>query len=159
MATAEEIITDALGEILVQASEQSVEPEAMQTSIRYLNRMMSEWAARGMSLGFTIITNPADSVTVPDGALNAVVYNLAIKLSQQYDAPITVNLASSAKDGMSAVLDLSVTSGATQMPSTMPLGSGNEGFLNNGSRHFYVKSDLEAAETEANRVINLESDT
>jgi hypothetical protein len=161
MATAAELITDSLGELLVQESEQSVESVEMQTSIRYLNRMMSEWAARGMSLGFTQIVNPVDIVTVPDGALSAIVYNLAIKLAKQYDSPMTVDLAANAKDGMRAILDLTVTVEATQMPNTMPIGSGNEGYWNGGSTndHFYPGVDTDTLTDESNRNITLETDT
>ena len=121
--TAATIITDALQEILVQASEQPVEASEMQSGIRYLNRMMSEWDALGYPLGFTVITNPSDLVTIPDGAINAVVLNLAIKLAQQYDEPISQSLAMAARDGMQAVQNLSVEAEPTLYPSTLPVGS------------------------------------
>ena len=160
MATASEIITDALIELLVQSSEQAIESAEMQSAIRYLNRMMSEWAARGMSLGFTNIVNPGDTVTVPDGALGAVVSNLAMKLAKQYDEPVTQDLLISAKDGIKAVLHLTVHQVPTSHPSTLPIGSGNENWgLNSGTdRNFYPEQD-ETAQTEAERNINLESDT
>ena len=161
MATAAELITDALSEILVQPDEQSVESVEMQTSIRYLNRMMSEWAVRGMSLGFTQIVNPTDAVTVADGAQSAIVYNLAIKLAKQYDEPITVDLAANAKDGMRAILDLTVTNYSTSMPNTMPVGSGNEGYWNGGGDydHFYPGVDTDTVDDETARTITQETNT
>ena len=48
METAESIISDALQEILVQASEQDIEPVDFQTSRRYLNRMMDSTPFAGM---------------------------------------------------------------------------------------------------------------
>ena len=59
--TAQSIITDALQEILVQATEQPIEPSEFQSGIRYLNRMMSQWEANGMDLGYVEVVNPARS--------------------------------------------------------------------------------------------------
>ena len=158
MDTAQQVVSDALQEILVQADEQSIQATDMQSGIRYLNRMVNEWAALGMPLGFTNITKVSDFVTVPDGALSAIISNLAIRLAPQFDAAISIELAAAAKSGMNAVRDLTVTVAPTQMPGTMPLGSGNEGF-NQGFEHFYPETSSETLEDEANRVINLESDT
>ena len=161
MATAAELITDSLGELLVSASEQSVQPEEMQAGIRYLNRMMSELAVQGMSLGFTIIVNPADVVTVPDGVQGAVVSLLALKLAPQYDAPITGSLIQAAKDGKNAILNLTISRKSTQMPSTMPVGSGNEGYLNGNlnTRHFYPGIDTDTIDDENGRNIQQETNT
>ena len=148
MATAAEIITDSLGEILVQADEQSVESVEMQTSIRYLNRMMAEWSSLGMSLGFTNISNPTDTVTVQDGALGAVVSNLALKLAKQYDEPVTADLVASARDGMKAIEFLSVTLQPTPRPNTLPMGSGNEEWPY--IDHFYNEESTNDILTEDN---------
>ena len=40
--TALSLVTDSLEAILIQASEQSVQPADFRTGIRYLNRMMNE---------------------------------------------------------------------------------------------------------------------
>jgi hypothetical protein len=158
MDTAEQVVSDALQEILVQADEQSIQATDMQAGIRYLNRMVNEWAARGMPLGFTNITKVSDFVTVPDGALGAIVSNLAIRLAPQFDAAIPIELAAAARSGMDAVRDLTVTSSATQMPGTMPVGSGNEGF-EQGFERFYPETNSETMEDEGNRVVNLETNT
>jgi len=63
METAESVINDALQEILVQASEQSLQTVDFQTARRYLNRMMA--TSPYNLLGFTVITNPSELVTIP----------------------------------------------------------------------------------------------
>lgn len=159
METAAAIITDALGEILVEAQEQPVEAAEMTRAIRYLNRMMANLSSRGIALGYTIVNSPSDLITVPDGAVDGVMYNLALRLSSQYDEPVTQSLSDSAKLGMNAMLDIAVTVDPTPMPCTMPVGSGNEGdrrgFQND---HFYDCPSDEIL-NEGGGSINLESDT
>jgi len=137
METANTIIKDALQEILVQASEQPIEAVDFQTAKRYLNRMMTSFAASGINLGFTIIVEPTDLVTVPDGALEGIVFNLAKRLLATYDMPLTAELALSAKEGKKAMRKLAITIQPTQHPSTLPIGSGNEGDYSYRSTHFY----------------------
>lgn len=157
--TAASIITDALGEILVEAQEQPIEGAEMTRAIRYLNRMMASLDSRGISLGYTVVSGPSDVITVPDGAVDGVIYNLALRLASQYDEPITQSLFDSAKLGMNAMLDIAVTVDATPMPCTMPVGSGNEGdrrgFQND---HFYDCPSDEIL-NEGGGSIDLESGT
>ena len=128
MATAGQVITDALQELNVQADEQSIQSTDMQAGIRYLNRMMFEWDATGLPLGFTMITNPADIVTVPDGALSGIIANLATRLSSQFDVAIPIELAASAKSGMEAIEFIAVTVNPVPKPDTLSIGSGNESY-------------------------------
>lgn len=104
--SASTVVTDALQEILVQAAEQPVESDEMQIGIRFLNRMMAAWASMGYSLGFTVITNPSDDLTVPDGALDPIIANLAVRLASVFDEPIAPSLAKAARDGIRLLLRL-----------------------------------------------------
>jgi hypothetical protein len=155
--TASSVITDALQEILVQASEQPIESSEMKTGIRYLNRMMASLDANGISLGYTVVSNPSDTITVPDGAIEGIVYNLAIRLAQQFDEPISPTLAASARTGLSAMRKITVVPLPTAYPGTLPVGSGNEG---DGTHvdHFYPTTP-DSVLTEDNGNILLESDT
>ena len=93
METAQSVINDALQEILVQQSEQPIEAVDFQTSKRYLNRMMATTPYNG--LGYTVVVNPEDLVTIPDGALEGVIFNLAKRLLATYDMPLTAELMQS----------------------------------------------------------------
>ena len=156
MTTATEIIHDALQEILVQADEQEYQAAEYQSGLRGLNDMLSEWDALGYSLGFTILTNITDTVTVPAGAIGAVKTNLAMRLAPQFDVTITPGLAMRAKTGMQAVMNLSVVVLPTQLPDTLNIGSGNEDepYID----HFYP-GVTDSVLTEDNGSILLESDT
>ena len=127
METANTIIVDALQELLIQASEAPIEADEAQTAIRYLNRMMAEFDAEGISLGYTNVSNLSDSITVPDGAVGGIVTNLAIRLASQYDKQVSASLAASAQAGKEAMTNIAVTILETSYPSTLPIGSGNQG--------------------------------
>jgi hypothetical protein len=162
MELATTVINDILQEIQVQASEQPVQAADSSTVIRYMNRFMASLAVRGVSIGYTTITKPTDPVTIPDGALDGLVFGVAKRLLSQYDIPLTAELLQSCKEGMDAMWKLGVVGVPSVMPSTMPLGSGNEGFGNGsgtGDRHFYRGSDEEIIGTEDNKNIGLESET
>ena len=124
METAQSVINDALQEILVQQSEQPIEAVDFQTSKRYLNRMMATTPYNG--LGYTVVVNPEDLVTIPDGALEGVIFNLAKRLLATYDMPLTAELMQSARAGLQEIRRIAVTVLPAFHPCTLPLGSGNE---------------------------------
>lgn len=156
METAESVISDALQEILVQASEQALEAVDFQTGRRYLNRMMSTTPFN--LLGFTTVTNPGDAITVPDGAIEGVVFNLAKRMLTTYDVALTPELLQSARDGLSEIRKIAVVVKPTSFPCTLPIGSGNEQENTVNNQHFYACPDGELL-TEQGGSILLESDT
>ena len=127
--TVGEVIGSALQEILVQASEAPIDAADAQTAIKYLNRLMTRWDAQGLSLGYSIVSSLSDYVTIPDGAIDGVVKNLAISLHSQYSSPgtpIPVSLIQEAREGLDAIRDITVDVGPSLYPDTLPVGSGNE---------------------------------
>ena len=156
METATEVINDALQAIVVQASEQPIQPVDFQTARRYLNRMMATVPFVG--LGYTTITNPDDVLTVPDAALSGIVSSLAGVLLPTYDMPLTAELDRSIRAGLVEIRRLTVTVLPTSMPCTLPIGSGNEGENTYNNQHFYPCPDSEVL-TEQGGSILLESDT
>lgn len=156
METAQSIIDDSLQAILVQASEQPIEAVDFQTSKRYLNRMMATTPYNG--LGFTTVVDPADFITVPDGAIEGIIFNLAVKMLATYDMPLTAELDKNAKDGLQEIRRITVTVTATSMPCTLPIGSGNEQDNTYANQHFYSCPDSKVL-TERNDTILLESGT
>ena len=158
METAQTVINDALQEILVQASEQPIQPVDFQTARRYLNRMMSSFDAQGISLGYTKVANPNDIITIPDGAIEGVIFNLAVRLLPQYDLPLTAEMQRNAREGREAMLNIALEINATPMPCTLPIGSGNEGDYVDNDYHFYPCPSDEAL-TEQSGSILLEDQT
>ena len=156
METAQQVINDALQEILVQASEQPIQAVDFQTARRYLNRMMATVPFNG--LGYTTITELLDLVTVPDAALEGIVSNLAKKLLTTYGVILTAELLMNAKEGLNEIRRLTVRILPTNMPCTLPIGSGNEDESTYNNNHFYACPDDEI-EAEQNGSILLESNT
>lgn len=143
METANDIITDALQELIVQAAEQPVQAVDFQTGRRYLNRMMAGLDADGIALGYTVVTSPDDLVTVPDGAIQGIVFNLAILLATTYGVPVGQLLAIKADGGLKTMRNIAVTIQPTSYPCTLPIGSGNEGVNSTDDYHFYGCSEDE----------------
>ena len=156
METAKEVIDSSLQEMLVQASEQPIEPVDFQTARLYLNRMMAMTPYNG--LGFTNIVNPNDPMTVADGALMGIVKNLTVFLLSTFDMPATAELMATAKAGLQEIRRITVTIQPTAFPCTLPIGSGNEQENTFNNNHFYPCPDDELL-TEREGAILLESNT
>ena len=157
MATAAQVAKAILQEILVQASEADLEPDELQDTVFGMNNYMTAQAANGINLGYTIVSDLGDEITVPAGALLGIIANVAVMMSPQFGAAASQELIQKARIGLSAMNKLSNTINPTQMPSTMPIGSGNEGdFFRND--HFYPGADPDIL-TETGQSIGLESGT
>jgi hypothetical protein len=157
METAESVINDALQEILVQASEQQIQAVDFRTAVRYMNRMMAGFDSKGISLGYTVVSDPTDEITIPDGAIEGLIFNLAVRLSTSYDIPVSATLAVNAAEGLKAMRRIAVVVPPTSFPSSLPVGSGNEGD-GFGADHFYPQTAAEL-EAEQGGSIGLEDST
>ena len=78
------VITRALRLIQVIDPNQSVSDTDMETGIDALNGMLRRWEASGLALGFTPVSSPSDTLSVPDEATDAVSYALAVRVSSEY---------------------------------------------------------------------------
>ena len=158
METGQSVVNDILQEILVQGSEQAIQAVDAQTAIRYMNRFMNALAAQGVSLGYTNITSLADPITIPDGAIEGLISNTAIRLLATYDITPNQFLVVNAREGLAAMRQLGVTIGASRFPGTLPIGSGNEyeGGFNTGK---FYPDEQDSILTEQNGHILLEDST
>lgn len=159
MATVAQVAKAALQRILVQASEAPLEPDEYQDFIFAMNNYMAELDAAGISLGYTEVSDLGDEVTIPTGALRGLIANMAIEVAPDYNGVISVGLQRAARDGFNTMRLLGQRISTTKMPSTLPIGSGNEGNnlgLNNG--HFYPESEQEIL-AESTGAIGLENNT
>lgn len=160
MATAAQVLKAALQRILVQASEAPLEPDEYEDAIFAMNNYMLALDAQGITLGYTVISNLGDPVTVPVGALRGLIANVAIEIAPDYDGIISPGLTKAASEGLESMRNLGVSIGASRNPSTLPIGSGNEDYGGNGlgQSHFYddLESEILAETTGA---IGLETGT
>jgi hypothetical protein len=127
--TASDVILDALKELVAIPSEAAIGAYEAQAGIFYLNAMMQDFAINGINVGYTIIDNLADAMTVPDSALEPMVKNLAIEMSPAFKGSLTSpDLFEQAQDGLNTLLQISLpTIANAAYPSTLAMGSGNYG--------------------------------
>jgi len=123
--TAQTLVSDILGELLNSSTEQSIPAVDFQVGVRYLNRWMSMQDADGVKLGYTEVTNPTDVITVPAGAINGIIYNVALQLATTYDVVVTPDLAVKAQTGLNIMIKLGSPIQGTKYTSNTPRGSGN----------------------------------
>lgn len=152
-----EIVVDALESIVVQADEAPIEASEGRAAMRVLNDMMFAWDARGISLGYTEVSDLGDPVTVARGAIQGIKAWLAINLAHKYEVPVSADLVKVAKDGWEAILALAVDTAEMEYPDILPQGSGNT-FPSFADNTFYADSQADIL-TETGGSIALEDDT
>jgi hypothetical protein len=122
-----------------------------------MNLMMAEFAADGINLGYTEVSDLGDDVTIPDGAVMGMIKNLAVYMAAQFGVNIPVDLAVLAKSGKNTMRNISVKVIPSRYPDTLPIGSGNEDDTYQSS-HFYPDQQGQIL-TEQSGSILLEEDT
>jgi len=125
MTKVNEVVVDALEEIVVQQDEAPITQSEAQAVIRTLNDMMNMWAAKGINLGYTAVTKLNDILTVAPGAILGIKSILAIYMANKYEVPVSADLRQKAKDGWKAILNIAIQTAPVQYPPTLPMGSGN----------------------------------
>jgi len=120
-----EIVVDALEDLVVLAEEAKIPQSEARAVIRGLNDMMALWDAKGISLGYTEVSDLGDIVTVPPGAIAGIKANLSIKLAHKYEVDPKPSLVQAAKEGLKACLNLAFQAASSNYPPTLPQGSGN----------------------------------
>lgn len=158
MATVAQVVKASLQQIVVQASEAKIEASDAQDFIFAMNNYMLDLDAKGVTLGYTVVDDLGDDITIPTGALRGLIMNMAIEMAPQYLAPVTRELALAAKEGLSTMRTLGLVTPQTHFPSTLPRGSGNEDSSGMRFNHFYPDQEAEIL-AETTGAIGLETDT
>ena len=129
MATALEIINDALNDLEVKSSEVELTTNEIATGIRYLNRLVTSLAANGLQLPYKKVTNSTDETNLPDWAEDLIVTYLAIRMAPAFGiVNINPGLMAAAQQALSTAQSQLVQVQETSFPSTLPCGSGNANY-------------------------------
>lgn len=157
MIKTREVITDALEMLIVQAEEAPIEQAEAASAIRTLNDMMNQWEAKGIYLGYTIVSDLADEITVPLGAVLGIKCNLALYLAPKYNVEASALLIKNAAESYDVVVDIVAEMKSTEYPCTLPIGSGNDdlGFRDD----VFYPCEQDTILTETGGSIALEDDT
>ena len=158
MATVAQVAKASLQRILVQASEAPLQPDEYSDFIFAMNNYMNDLDASGIQLGYTEVSALGDDVTIPTGALRGLIANMAIEVAPDYNGIISQGLVKAARDGLNTMRLIGQSMGVSKMPSTLPIGSGNEDNLYGFSGHFYPDAEAEIL-AEFTGAIGLEQNT
>ena len=157
MATVNEILVDALEDLVVQADEAPIEASEARTAIRALNLIMAKLAAKGIEIGWSNVSKVSDVVTIPDGAVDSVVSLLAYRLAPKYiSGEVSGLVLSNAQDAIAVLAHIGRKPINSSLPSTLPIGSGN--YWSYGESAFYPDSP-DSILSEINGAISLEDNT
>ena len=157
MATAAQVTKAILQEILVRSVESPLEADELQDTIFAMNNYMTALDADGIHLSYTVVSDLADEVTVPMGALQGLIANVAIMVAPQFGATVSQALVMKAKAGLSAMRKLGVTIDPMSYPDTLPIGSGNQGDVIDNRRFYAGVASTTLTETGNN--VALETST
>lgn len=105
MADVKAVVSRALRLIGVKDFADDISSEEMANAIEALNQMMARWEADGIALGWVNVVNVADTIRVPDEALEALQFNLALMLAPEYPGVVVPQMVMAmAQAGYDAVL-------------------------------------------------------
>ena len=120
----EELVRDALQELGVQAAEQPITADQIQTGIRYTNDLMESYDY--LNLGFTVVNDASDTITIPAFARSWLKKALAVELAAQFGDTSQLQVIVAGRDSaFERLLLQSVEVGAACYPSRLPVGAGN----------------------------------
>lgn len=160
MATAGQVVKAILQEIVELASEAPLEPPETSDTVFAMNNYMTELDADGVSLGYTVVSSLNQTLTVPDGAINGIIKNVALSMSSQFDAVVTQELARQAANGRAVMTKLATLLSPMNFPCTLPIGSGNEWADSSdwNGQHFYPCDEALILDEQNNNIL-LENET
>jgi hypothetical protein len=107
VATALDVATASLRKIGVLAAEETPTAAAASDAITALRRMLGQWEAEGIRTGAAVVGVAFATTTtlaVPETHLDAVEWNLALRLAPEYGRPLDPAAAALAAEGKRALL-------------------------------------------------------
>lgn len=135
MSSGTEIIQQALKRIGAHGITQPAAPETIVVGRDILNSMLQMWLSEGIDLGIVPLDAPGEELGEPLDARNAIIDNLALWLSPDFDNGeniVSEQLMSNARKGKNIIRNLyqDVVIPLKIVSSTLPVGQGNRtGFL------------------------------
>lgn len=87
MALVSQIVNRALRLLEVIDANQATPARDSQTAMEALNGMVTRWEANGLALGWSNVSAVDATLPLPEEALEAVTFNLAVRLAPEYPLP------------------------------------------------------------------------
>jgi hypothetical protein len=158
--TKNQIISAAFEEIGLASYDFDLQPEQLQSALRRLDTMVSEWAGNNIYLGFPIHGDPtssslSDDANVPDYAVEPIITNLAVKIAPAYGKQVSNDTRLAARRGYATLVNRSTSPVEMQWPSNLPMGAGNRK-QNGNNRNFFPIPVENNTNPESNLFLNLD---
>ena len=127
--TKRQLIEQAYEDIGYAGYTYDLDPERIESALRQLDAMISQWGGRGVRIGYPLPTNPDDSDLdtdsgIPDYAVEAVYTNLGIRLAKTVGKTLPVEAIKVAREAYDTLMQRTAYPPERQYPSTMPRGAG-----------------------------------
>jgi len=127
--TKRQFIEQALEEIGLADYVFDLSPEQLQSALRRMDSMVAAWNAIGIRLGYPIPSSPENSnidaeTGVPDSANEAIILNLALRLSPSYGKAISLQTSAAARLAYNTLMSRAAMPPEMQFPQTLPVGAG-----------------------------------
>jgi hypothetical protein len=103
MATGTEVIYKALRLIGAKAQGQTPSAEIVANYLETLNDMLLRWEASGISMGFSPLSDASSTLPIPDPALLAAKYNLAILMAPELGREVAPEVVAIAESSLAAL--------------------------------------------------------
>ncbi len=120
-----DIVTGALQLLEVRVAESGVTSAEGVDGLAALNDMMNEWNVDGIDVGYETLDDTADEIFVDLGSIGAMKAGLAIYIAPEYGKTPSLILERRARRSKNS-LRASIAINPSQLPDTLPVGSGNE---------------------------------
>lgn len=82
---------------------ETADADELDLAVEVLNDMLAEWRGTGADVGAPAKLVSADDLTVADEYISAIKYNLAVRLAEEFDRPLTPLLIENAKRGLQLI--------------------------------------------------------
>lgn len=129
--TKRQIVVKAFSEIGYASYIYDVMPEQLYDALTSLEAMMGDWETMGIETGYPIADNPTvedldiqTKVTI--NAYTAIYANLALDIAPMFGKTVLPQTSMKARRGYVGLLNMVAFPREQQLPSTMPLGTGNK---------------------------------
>lgn len=147
--TKRQFVEQAFEEIGYANYAYDLDPGQLQGAMRRLDAMMGTWNGKGIRLGYPLPETPESSTldqetNVPDRANEAIYLNLALRIAPTIGKAVSPETRACAKKAYNEVLQNAVMPEEMQFPCTLPAGSGNKPWRNDGSVFNRTKNSLDA---------------
>ncbi len=144
--TKQELIDEAFGELALQGFTFNLDADVMQSALRRLDSLMATWNGKGIRIGYALPSSPSSSELdsdsgLPDWATEGVFLALAVRLSATMGKSLSPSTMSSAKAAYDVITARCAFPMQQQLPSNLPLGSGNKPWRNTLQPFFPVPTD------------------